>query len=88
MGQSASKFHFQRDRDRFVSGRGQLRELLASYLGEPPGKLRFRYSSYGKPALSGFELHFNVSHSGGLALLAFSTDHEIGVDDVRVAGLE
>jgi 4'-phosphopantetheinyl transferase len=77
----ASRFRFQRDRDRFVSGRGQVRELLGCYLGEPAGKLRFRYSPYGKPALDGLaELHFNVSHSGHRALYAFSLTSEVGVD--------
>jgi 4'-phosphopantetheinyl transferase len=77
----ASRFRFQRDRDRFVSGRGQLRELLGRYLGKPPRKLRFRYSSYGKPALDdSHELRFNVSHSRHRALYAFGLGAEIGVD--------
>src|SRR6185295_11775094 len=78
----ASSFHFERDRRRFAATRGVLRGLLGRYLAVDPSALVFRYGPQGKPALAApWEgLHFNVSHSGGLALLAFSTDHEIGVD--------
>jgi 4'-phosphopantetheinyl transferase len=78
----ASRFHFERDRRRFAAARGVLRELLGRYLGVDPSALVFSYGPQGKPALASpwKGLRFNVSHSGGLALLAFSTDHEIGVD--------
>ncbi len=78
----ASRFHFERDRRRFVATRGVLRGLLGRYLGVDPSALVFGYGPHGKPALGSpwQGLRFNVSHSGGLALLAFATDHEIGVD--------
>ena len=77
----AGRFHFPRDRDRFVAGRGQLRELLGRYLRRPPDGLRFRYSAYGKPGLeeSG-GLHFNVSHSGHMVLYALTRCADVGVD--------
>lgn len=77
----AGRFRFQRDRDRFISGRGQLRELLGRYLDRPADALSFRYSPYGKPAVDGLsELYFNVSHSGQRVLYAFSSTSEVGVD--------
>ena len=53
-----------------------------------PGKLQFRYGPKGKPELAGKAsqrpLHFNVSHSHGLALYAVTREHEIGVDVERI----
>src|SRR5918999_4689753 len=47
----ANRFHFQKDRERFVAGRGLLRVILSSYVGVPPGEMIFTYGSRGKPAL-------------------------------------
>jgi 4'-phosphopantetheinyl transferase len=78
----AAAFHFERDRRRFAAARGILRELLGRYLGVDSSALVFVYGSHGKPALaSPWEgLRFNVSHSGGLALFAFATGQDVGVD--------
>jgi 4'-phosphopantetheinyl transferase len=76
----AAKFRFARDRDRYIVGRGLLRSLLGDYLGQPPRELRFGYGEFGKPVLDGGGPHFNLSHSGSLALFAFSADTELGVD--------
>ncbi len=82
--QRASRFHFDGDRQRFIATRALLRAILAGYLGERPDNLSFSYSEKEKPFLgpphaeSG--LHFNLSHSGGIALCAFSRGREIGVD--------
>ena len=76
----AAKFRFARDRDRYIVGRGLLRSLLGSYLQRPPRELRFDYGEFGKPRLEGGGPHFNLSHSGALALFAFSADVELGVD--------
>lgn len=72
------------DRDHFVAARGILRELLGSYLTIVPSKLKFCYGNYGKPALdlgmSSLPLQFNLSHSGELAVYAFSLGRMLGVD--------
>lgn len=61
--------------------RGLLRELLGRYLELEPTSLRFVVGEHGKPALRGpGSLHFNMSHSGGLALYAFSDAGAVGVD--------
>jgi 4'-phosphopantetheinyl transferase len=67
---------------RFVACRGQVRRILASYLPADPARLRFRYGPGGKPALDGpFDgLRFNVSHSGGLALVGVAWEREVGID--------
>jgi 4'-phosphopantetheinyl transferase len=86
----AERFRFERDRARYVMGRGILRVLLGRHLGREPRELVFAYGPNGKPALAhagtsrldgGFApVHFNVSHSEGLALFAFTKTGEVGVD--------
>ena len=80
----AARFRFERDREFFVAGRGILRELLGGYLKRPPPELQFQYGSEGKPCLSledwEWPIRFNVSHSRGIALYAFSGGLEVGVD--------
>ncbi len=87
--QRAERFHFERDRRRFVVGRGLLRTVLGRYLQVSPDCLQFRYGPQGKPALAGGNgLHFNVSHSGELALYAVALEREVGVDIERIASLK
>ncbi len=77
----ASRFHFRRDRDRFVGSRGSLRHILARYLGQPPERVRLGYTSTGKPFLRDHpDLHFNLSHAADLALVAVSHGGPLGVD--------
>ena len=80
----AARFHFQRDRRRFVVGRGVLRMILSRYLDLAPEQISFAYTAYGKPALAPpadqARLSFNVSHSGELALYAITRERAIGVD--------
>ena len=78
----AYRFRFERHRNHFIVARGTLRTLLALYLNISPTQLHFRYNAYGKPSLESphTPLHFNISHSHELALLAFSQHRELGVD--------
>ncbi len=48
----AARFHFERDRVRYIAGRAQLRMLLAEYVDAEPEELAFRYGENGKPALA------------------------------------
>lgn len=80
----ASRYVFPRDRDRFLSTRGILRSLLSRYLGRPPSAIEFAYEPAGKPALrplsSDPRISFNVSHSGAMAVYAFSSCRDVGID--------
>lgn len=82
--QRASRFSFGRDRRRFIVARARLRELLAARLGVRPERVELVYGSHGKPALARHfvdsNLRFNVSHCDDLAVYAFSTGREIGID--------
>jgi 4'-phosphopantetheinyl transferase len=76
----ASRFRFERDRCRYVAAHGQLREILARYVGEEPEALRFRLGKFGKPALLDSIIHFNLSHSLDLAMCAVSSRCPVGID--------
>ncbi len=84
----ASRFHFPRDRQRFVASRAWLRTILAGYLVVDPKTESFSYSKREKPSLgpgnAGSDVAFNVSHSGGVALFAFTRRRDIGVDVEQV----
>ena len=84
----AAAFHFSRDRQRFVASRALLRTVLAGYLATDPGGLTFSYSDKEKPSLDATYANrgitFNISHSGGIALLAVTRGREIGVDVEQV----
>jgi 4'-phosphopantetheinyl transferase len=84
----AERYVFERDQYRFVARRGILREILGGYLATGPDQLRFRYGRYGKPGLVDWSgpdmLHFNLSHSDGIAMFAFTYGRHIGIDVERV----
>ncbi len=79
----AQRFHSDLDRAQFVVGRGVLRWLLGRYLVLPPALVELVVGSMGKPrvaACRGGSIHFNLSHSHGLAVYVFSKECELGVD--------
>lgn len=57
-----------------------VRHLLAHLTHRPVSGLAWRMGAHGKPTLADARLFFNLSHSGGWALLATSTTLELGVD--------
>ena len=76
----AARFRFDRDRARYVVGRGLLRSLLGHYVDRHGAELRFTYGDQRKPALVGEGPQFNLAHSGATALFAFSSAMEVGID--------
>ncbi len=75
----AKKFYFQRDSERFIISRGILRLILGVYTNRNPVDLIFQYGTHGKPYLEQ-EICFNMSHSGGLAVYAFTRNVQVGID--------
>jgi hypothetical protein len=77
----AAAFHFETDRRRYVAAHAMMRRLLASYLDAEATTLAFVRGPSGKPALAGeTDLHFNLSHSGPLGVLAIARGLAVGVD--------
>jgi 4'-phosphopantetheinyl transferase len=81
----AARYRVEHARNAFVLTRGALRLLLGAYLDQSPQSLRFQVTEYGKPFLdSELHFHFNVSHTEGLALLAFAQKRGVGVDVEKI----
>lgn len=90
----ANRFRFADDKRRFVVSRGVLRHLLGRQFSRPAHAVQFCYGEYGKPLMGQFgeaaagepaerDFHFNLSHSGELALCALSY-RRVGVDIEKV----
>ena len=88
----------ERERQLWGRSRSVLRVLLARYLDTAPEQVPLAVDANGKPCLGGTRgdrraadpaesLHFNLSHSGELALYAFSSSCPVGVD-VELAHVE
>lgn len=80
----ASRFLFEKDRRRYIAGRGILREILGKYLEVPASHINIDYGRYRKPFLGAehrdSEIRFNVSHSNDLAVFAVTRGREVGID--------
>ncbi|MBD2455255.1 4'-phosphopantetheinyl transferase superfamily protein [Nostoc sp. FACHB-87] len=80
----ANRFRFVEHRQRFIAGRGSLRNILSRYLKIAPQEVRFDYEPRGKPlladGLAASGLLFNLSHSQDLALCAVNYTSKIGID--------
>lgn len=80
------RFHFLRDRRRFLKTRLLSREVLGRCLGRPPSTLRFGTDPHGRPYLVDQVQHaagplvFNLSHTPGLVALAVRRGAALGVD--------
>jgi len=88
----ASRFHFEQHRNRYVAGRGWLRELLGAYVDVSPDKIKFDYGLYGKPAFSQQsarkDIDFNLAHSDSFAVAGVTHTGPLGLDLERVRPLE
>ncbi len=81
-------------RNQFIVNRGILRTILANYLGVKPREVNFKYNRNQKPSLSRssksssssksasntYDIQFNLAHSYGLAIYAFSSRYRLGSD--------
>lgn len=76
----AARFYFEKDRRHYIVGRGILRTLLGHYVNQLPRQVPITYSPHHKPLLVTNDIHFNIAHSNGLALMGFCYHAPIGVD--------
>lgn len=73
----AQQFKFPELRERFIVGRGSLRQILGRYLHCPPENIEFTYGVYGKPLVEG--ISFNFSHTKEYALCGITRDAAIAI---------
>jgi 4'-phosphopantetheinyl transferase len=80
----ADRFHFEKDRLRYIVARGTLRQILGLYLKSAPHALQFDYTHFGKPFLPSetakIGINFNLSHSGDMVLYAITRGQCVGID--------
>jgi 4'-phosphopantetheinyl transferase len=79
----AGRFGDPVQRARYAIARAALRQLLGWYTERDPAGIRFAYGRAGKPRLEDTPVHFNVSHSGDLAVVALARNTTVGVDVER-----
>ncbi|HET8954481.1 MAG TPA: 4'-phosphopantetheinyl transferase superfamily protein [Solirubrobacterales bacterium] len=81
----AAEVHVWRAAAAAVPADEALARVLALYLGGEPGAIELVRGEHGKPRLAAEpeRLAFNLSHSGGLALVAVTRGREVGVDVER-----
>jgi len=86
--QKAERFQFEKHRIQSSLSQGLLRTLLGNYLNKNSQEISFVRGERGKPYLSPEanyqNLQFNISHSHGVILLAFTIRQEVGVDVEKI----
>lgn len=82
--QQELRFHFARDRRRYLVTRALVRTVLSRYAEIAPREWVFTPNDYGRPLIANGaaagQISFNVSHTDSLIILAVARGHELGVD--------
>jgi 4'-phosphopantetheinyl transferase len=77
----ANRFHFEKDRNRFIIGHFLLRNVLAHYLNCDTQKIQFARMEFGKPFVPDApDLNFNFSDTKDAILIGVTDASPIGVD--------
>ncbi len=85
-----SAFYWHRDAIAYAAAHGALRLILGAMLNRSPGALKFGKGPHGKPSLyspsgtPGEPIHFNISHSKGLAAVGLVAGRRSGIDIEQV----
>ncbi|MBA4186659.1 MAG: hypothetical protein C0467_01435 [Planctomycetaceae bacterium] len=82
----ADRYKIAKPRHQFVTGRGLVRQILGNCLGIGPRDVPITYTGAGKPILASGGLHFNVTHTDAIALIALANS-PVGVDVEQVRKL-
>jgi 4'-phosphopantetheinyl transferase len=78
------RFHFERDRHRYLVTRAMQRTVLSKYVDLAPSAWRFTVNDYGRPSIAeqagARGIEFNLSHTDGLVVMGVTRERAIGVD--------
>lgn len=80
------RYYFEKDRHQSLVTRALVRYVLSRYVKSIDEKeWGFKKNEYGRPAIvwdpsHSISLHFNLSHTAGMIVLAVCAENEIGVD--------
>lgn len=80
-----ARFHFARDRHRYLMTRAGIRTVLSRYAPQAPEYWEFAADSHGRPRLINAcseleDLSFNISHTSSVILIGVTAGNELGVD--------
>ena len=84
--QRAERFNYRQHGERYAIAHSMLRRILSGYTQQPAASLELITGPHGKPQFASSvtashpEVHFNLSHSANLALVAVSTTGAVGID--------
>ena len=77
----ANEFQYLDDKLSFTKCRSILRSTLSKWLNCGPSEINIIHRENGKPYLEHSKvIEFNITHTKGLAAIAFSIDSEVGID--------
>jgi 4'-phosphopantetheinyl transferase len=76
----SEKYHFERDRLRFIARRGILRLLLGKYTGRDPAGITYVTNPHGKLCLPFQPVKFNLSKCQNRVAFVFMLENEVGID--------
>jgi 4'-phosphopantetheinyl transferase len=80
----ASRFHFERDRTRYIAAHIALHRIIRRYVRLEAAPISFPTMPDGKPfiehSLNPSRISFNLSHSEDFALIAIARNVDLGVD--------
>jgi 4'-phosphopantetheinyl transferase len=80
----AARFATRDERRNYVISHGALRLILSEFTGRHSHAIHIATTARGMPYVVGTGPHFSLSHGGGLALVAVTSEGPIGVDVERV----
>ena len=85
-----SRFHFAKDRVRYLVTRALVRTVLSRYVPVAPADWVFSVNAYGRPAIVNAAaiaagLQFNLSHAPNLIVLGVAVRRALGVDVENLA---
>jgi phosphopantetheine--protein transferase-like protein len=80
----ADKFHFDKNRETYITCHAILRSVLAKSMNISPLEVTYGYGLNNKPSIPGNPLYFNITHTKEAFAFAVSNDFNVGIDLERI----
>jgi 4'-phosphopantetheinyl transferase len=78
--EGAARRRYPADSRRFLARRAAMRLNAASILGMAPTEILLKQDAFGRPEISGGQIHISQSSRGGVMIAAFCADRVVGCD--------
>jgi phosphopantetheinyl transferase len=76
----ADKFHFDQDRETYITCHAMLRLVLAQFLNLNPLEISYKIGSNNKPGIKDDPVYFNVTHTREAFAFTVSREFNVGID--------